>query len=484
VPDRIVRADDVHHRRRAVRRLPERLRHDARVRHVPRGELVREQQVQRHSLKESGARRRVLAIAAPALCAGLALHGCGSSPGGAGGSGGGADAGAPDASSGGGAPTDPCDAAGVSKGPWVQQIDASHARVRWEACKSSAGDSIRYKPSSGGAEQTKRGGATKYVVKSTYGAVLNPSAPPDEAGTYYLHEVEIAGLSEGTCYDYAIDGDAQRSGAFCTARASGQPLRFLAIGDTNVGLGGSTAGILEHVLPMRPEFTVHGGDLEYYDSELDTWSLWFQVMQPLLANGAFYPAIGNHESENPSEYDQFSLAYFGTAGFDGDSTHYTFDTAGIHFFCLDTQESIYPGELQGTWLSEELEKATHAPGFRFSIVYFHKPLVTCGDTDDDPTGRSLLEPLFVQYKVPLVLQAHMHGYERFDFGDITYVTTAGGGGLIGDVDANTSRPYCDMRVASGPYYHGLVLDVGAQGISGQAIQYDGKVVDSFSIDVN
>ncbi|HEY4119872.1 MAG TPA: metallophosphoesterase [Byssovorax sp.] len=429
-----------------------------------------------------------LALATVLLAA--AAHGCGDSPaaqassastgdGGAG-AGGASDGGHAD----GGGGHDPCDASGVSKGPWVQHVDSTHARVRWEACREDSDPSITLRSSDGGGGASSvEGTQSKYVVQMTYGAPLNPDAVPDYAGTYWLHEVALEGLAPGVCYDYALAADDARAGQFCTARESGAPLRFLAIGDTNPGLGDSTKGVLDHVLPMKPEFTVHGGDIEYYDSFLDTWNYWFGVMQPLLAQGAFYPAIGNHEDENTSEYDQFTLRYFGDAGFRGDSTHYTFDTAGVHFFCLDTQDPIDPSSLQGTWLAAELERATHADGFRFSIVYFHKPLVTCGDTDDDPEGRELLEPLFVQYKVPLVLQAHMHGYERFDFGDITYVTSAGGGGLIGDVDENTSRDYCAERVASGPWFHGLIVDVGATTLTGQAVSNDGTIVDSFTIDL-
>ena len=43
----------------------------------------------------------------------------------------------------------------------------------------------------------------------------------------------------------------------------------------------------------------------------------------------------------------------------------------------------------------------------------------------------------------------MHGYERFEFGALTYLTAAGGGGLLGDPDENVARTYCDKRVASG-----------------------------------
>jgi hypothetical protein len=83
--------------------------------------------------------------------------------------------------------------------------------------------------------------------------------------------------------------------------------------------------------------------------------------------------------------------------------------------------------------------------------------------------------------VPLVLQAHMHGYERFALDGLTYVTTAGGGGAIGDVNANASRPECSARVASGGFFNALIVDVGATSLAGTAIDDGGKVRDTFTV---
>jgi hypothetical protein len=73
--------------------------------------------------------------------------------------------------------------------------------------------------------------------------------------------------------------------------------------------------------------------------------------------------------------------------------------------------------------------------------------------------------------VRLVLSGHMHGYERFEVGDddnrITYVTTAGGGGSIGDVDMNVPNYPADVpyRKAASPAYHALLVDVTPHGAS-------------------
>jgi hypothetical protein len=254
----------------------------------------------------------------------------------------------------------------------------------------------------------------------------------------------------------------------------------MSIGDTNPGIGPYAAGDLMYALPHGPDFTLHGGDLQYYDSGLETWASWFPVMQPMLSQGGIFPAVGNHESEEPDEYVAYTMRYFGGAGFDGPNEYYRFQSAGVWLFSLDTELPLDPGSAQGAWLIKELGDAAQQPGFRFSIVFMHKPLVTCGDTGDNPGVRALLEPFFLQYHVPIVIQAHMHGYERFEFGNITYLTIAGGGGVIGNPSANTNRPYCNMRVVGNGVRHAAIFDVGTGKVTGTVIDWQGNVMDSFT----
>lgn len=376
-----------------------------------------------------------------------------------------------------------CLAPFVSKGPWALAVDEASAKVRWEACQPDTDAGLVFMPEESGPEQTVTAEATAITLQQTYTAPLNDDAPPDAAGTYYTHEAVLTGLEQGTCYAYSLAADPSRKGRFCTARAAGEDLEFMAIGDTNPGLG-FTAPVLEHVLAKGFDFTIHGGDIQYYDSGFETWSSWFPVMQPMLSQGAFFPAIGNHESEKFDELATYALRFFGGAGFDGGETYYRFQNAGVHFFSLNTEESIGQGSAQATWLESRLAEVSALPGFRFSVVFMHRPLLTCGDSGDDPTAYAWLEPVFVANGVTLVLQAHMHGYERFEpASGVTYVTTAGGGGLMGDVDENLARPYCGDRVAAAGKYHAMVFELGAATLTGTAIDKDGAVIDTFVKDV-
>ena len=103
-----------------------------------------------------------------------------------------------------------------------------------------------------------------------------------------------------------------------------------------------------------------------------------------------------------------------------------------------------------------------------------------GDQSDHLTWLMQYTPVFDQAKVPLVIQAHMHGYERFETPNgRTFVTSAGGGGIIADPSKNLDRPYCNQRVAGGPYYHAMIMDVTPGKLAAVAIDDQGKTVDQF-----
>jgi hypothetical protein len=391
-----------------------------------------------------------------------------------------ADAGGDDAGDDGGIP---CDGSGLSKGPLALHVDGTSAVIRWEACRQGTPPGVSYAPESGGASQHADALETPFVTTQTYRA-LNAAAPPDYAGTWYMHEVQLTGLTPATCYRYGLDVDSTVQARFCTARNPGDPVRFLAIGDTNPALGTSTTDVLSHVLPKNPDFTAHGGDIEYYDSLVETYALWFQLMAPLLRQGAFEAAIGNHDSDTqagePSvKYEQYTQRFFGGAGFDGTDAYHSYSSGGVYFFVLDTEQPIDPESIQMQWLANELQKVSALPGYRFSVLTMHRPFWTCGDTGDDPADLAQLMPTLQQYKVPLIIQAHMHGYERFETTGLTIVTAAGGGGAIGNPDQNTSRSYCNLRVASGGFFNGVIFDVTPGQLAGTVIDDQGNVRDSF-----
>ena len=379
---------------------------------------------------------------------------------------------------GGGEPAIECPASGVYHGPWVIRPTETGASIRWDACaEGPAGVVIT--PEAGGADTAVAGTQTASEVKTRYD--VSASVPPDLPGTYWLTEAVATGLEPGRCYRYRLDADDTLGGRFCTSRPSGDPLVFMGIGDTNPALG-ATDGVLAYPLAQNPDFTLHMGDIQYYASVFESYVVWFPIMQPMLSQGAFLPVVGNHESELPHEFEDYYLRYWGGAAEGPRPEDFHYASAGVHFFGVDTELSLDEGSEQAEWLVAALDEAQKTPGFRFSVVTMHKTLITCGDTSQDSGARDYLEPIFKLRGVRLVLQGHMHGYERFEADGLTYITTGGGGGALGDVDANVAdRPeQAAIRAAAFASYNAVTFEVGPGTLVATVTDDSGAILDGFS----
>jgi len=390
----------------------------------------------------------------------------------------GADGGAPEDDA--GEPGMACPPSGVSKGPWSLAMTRTSMKVRWEACRAGTNASVILRPEAGGAER-QASSTERSIVLTERHVSLNVESPPDEPGTVYMHDAAIADLSPGTCYRYELAADRSLGGRFCTAQPDGGRVHWLTIGDTNALLGDATRNVLAHHVPLGADFVLHGGDIQYYDSILETWAGWFPVMRPLLSLGAIQPALGNHERETPDELEGYSLRFFGDEAFGGRDMWYRFESGGLHFFVLDSDQPLGPSTTQGAWLTAGLADAARTPGHRGSIVVMHRAFMTCSDGNQLTDERTAYASIFAQNKVVLVVQAHIHGYERFEADGITYVTSGGGGGKLSEIDANASRAECALRKAAGAYFH--AVDFVAEGgqITGKAIDDTGAVRDTFTV---
>jgi predicted phosphodiesterase len=333
-----------------------------------------------------------------------------------------------------------------------------------------------------GGERAFIGGSERYELKTDYGELIGLDQP-DVPGPIFMHTVRLTGLPEGTCLPYTITTATEVTvHRLCTARPAGATIHFAAIGDTNPTLG-YTALLLNQMSGKKPDFVVHLGDMQYYSSIAESWQTWTKLMQPLFDLGAVFPTRGNHEQEKeaPTEYDDYYSRLFHAPGTDGETLWYTFESGGVHFFSLSTEDEIGVGSPQYQWLAAELQKAKAAPGFRFSIAFFHRPIYSVGDVADEAGIRSALEPLFNENGVKVILSGHMHGYERFDINGTLALVSGGGGGIIGDVNANAiDRPdLTQKRQAAVAAYNYLDLEIEPGLLHGRAIGIDGRPIDSF-----
>jgi predicted phosphodiesterase len=364
-------------------------------------------------------------------------------------------------------------------GPYVSAVTETEATIRWDSEVEGCTEAVALLPD---GDRAFSGTAERFVLTTDYGSSIGLEQP-DQPGPIFMHTVRLTGLPKSTCLPYTITTEKEVSvHRLCTARGENETIRITAIGDTNPTLG-YTALLLNQMSGVKPDFVLHLGDMQYYSSVAESWQAWTRLMQPLFNIGAVYPTRGNHEKEKeaPAEYDDYYSRLFHAPGTDGETRWYTFSSAGVHFFSLSTEDEIAVGTPQYTWLTGALKAAKSSPGFRFSLVFFHRPIYSLGDVADEAAIRSTLEPLFSENGVKVVLSGHMHGYERFDINGTLALVSGGGGGIIGDVNAHlVDRPeLAAKRQKAAAAYNFLDLVIEPGLIRGQALGTDGRPIDSF-----
>jgi hypothetical protein len=122
--------------------------------------------------------------------------------------------------------------------------------------------------------------------------------------------------------------------------------------------------------------------------------------------------IGNHDDETAALLDAY-LKHFGLT-----KSYYAYDVKNVHFLTMNTEDKFKVGSEQYNFVSSDLQKASANPNIKWIIVNMHSPLYvspnTCGDPAcaGDANLRDAYHPLFDKYGVDLVLQGHVHNYQR------------------------------------------------------------------------
>jgi predicted phosphodiesterase len=192
--------------------------------------------------------------------------------------------------------------------------------------------------------------------------------------------------------------------------------RFAVIGDTGTGdkpqyeIGRRLEEYRQHV---NFTFTIMVGDNIYGSERPQDFQKKFETpYKPLLDAGVlFYAALGNHDDPNQRFYKPFNM---------NGERFYTFTKGNIEFFVLD---SNYMDRKQLDWFERALKDSRSD----WKMAYFHHPLYSSGETHGSEGDlRTLLEPLFVKYRMDVVFAGHEHFYERVKPQKGIYYFTCGG----------------------------------------------------------
>jgi len=254
-------------------------------------------------------------------------------------------------------------------------------------------------------------------------------------------------------------------------RPSSYPFTFVVFGDSRFtdprDTRHSSAQVrqaeMERIAQERPEFVVITGDLVFKGDNARDWQVFDQETQPLRASGArLFPTLGNHDVGGDRAA---ALAnYFRRFPELKERRWYSVRAGNLMLFALDSTADDGPGSPQWQWLENWL--AALPPEVDFVLVVPHHPPYTrstghmlggghSARTRETELARMLEERQAHMRPRILVFAGHVHNYERYQHGGVTYIVSGGGGATPYLFERSPQDFYHDP----GPTYHVCSLTV-------------------------
>ncbi|MFC4257227.1 metallophosphoesterase [Croceibacterium xixiisoli] len=315
-----------------------------------------------------------------------------------------------------------------------------------------------------------------------------------------LGGMQLDGLKADTPYFYRVvvrdDAGGERDSgllSFRTAPEPGMPFTIAISGDTEARTH-INSRMSALIWEERPSLFMLAGDLTDGGSAENRFQWtheYFAGMGPLFGRVPVVAAPGNGEEElqwfrhyhrQPGDEAFFSLPY-------GDAEIFVLDSN------LEDREEREPGfrARQRVWLEQALARSTA----KWKIAIHHHALMSTDDDDygDSWTGKSTasdpeaiadFQSLYEKYNVDLVIQGHLHTYERsWPIRDgqidpargVTYVQVGGMGGNLEDFQP--TKPWFNRKNFRD--HHFLMLRGAGDRLEAEVIDADGRLRDSFTL---
>ncbi|MCX6232056.1 MAG: metallophosphoesterase [Bacteroidetes bacterium] len=267
--------------------------------------------------------------------------------------------------------------------------------------------------------------------------------------------------------------------------------RFVFMTDIHMTYDHNAAAGLKQAIKTaesyKPDFIVTGGDLimDALDQTYSRADSLYRLYEKLTKKTKLpvYNCMGNHEIwgwARSASVDTTNEEY-GKGMFVKRlaPAYYSVDLHGWHFIFLSSIQRDYKGvyfggidEKQMEWLRNDLIKTdvktpvvivTHIPLMTLQAQYFYGSMASNGPGDVITNAKDVLK-LFNKHNLKLVLQGHLHYYEKMEVNNISFIT----GGAV------------SASWWSGPY-HGteegfVVLDIKGNKIKANYHDFGWKAV--------
>jgi len=263
------------------------------------------------------------------------------------------------------------------------------------------------------------------------------------------------------------------------------------------GCNSNTKSTVTNIKGKSPELVLALGDYSYQP----TATCWLNTISSIKSLTKIN--IGNHENDANEDLNKY-LSSFGLS-----KQYYSFNFQNVHVLTMATEISFGTSSSQYNFVKNDLAAASTNPNIKWIIVNYHRAMYTSPNTCSSSTchGSSSLRdayhPLFDKYGVDLVLQGHVHDYQRTF--PITYNPSSPSSPKKSSTNTNTyTDPQGEIFAivgTGGINFHGLsgkssfvasqqdskfgILDIqivnDGNKLQGKYYANDGSVKDQFSI---
>ncbi|MCO6358044.1 hypothetical protein GBO34_18725 [Roseivirga pacifica] len=232
-----------------------------------------------------------------------------------------------------------------------------------------------------------------------------------------------------------------------------------------------------------PHFSIGAGDLVGQgDDELE----YLRLLRSMHRGGYIhYPVPGNHDYDGyyedlrPNNYSKY-------LGLPNQQNYFAWKEGDLAFIALDLNETFPVGlpnnSGQYRWFMEQIQsEAWTSAKWRFLIS--HHPPYSQGwpGYHGEISLREVLEPLYEEAKIDMVIAGHTHDYERLikNYGaqQIAFVVVGGAGGGLEPIE---NAVYPKMDTVMSIHHFGLINVIG-DTLNFRAIDTEHKIIDKFSL---
>jgi 3',5'-cyclic AMP phosphodiesterase CpdA len=269
---------------------------------------------------------------------------------------------------------------------------------------------------------------------------------------------------------------------FKTAPADGNPFKMIVIGDNRPGMSTRQPWVFRQLAELieqeRPHLVVFTGDYvwEVQESEeynIAAWTSFTDISDSIGHYAPLYGVIGNHDDGQQTAGERRLEYFFDSFELPNEpASYYSFDYAGVHFSCLDTEEWGLWGKITGDqyeWLVDDLSSTAN----EIKFVIGHQPLYPVSHInsalDAHKVERDRLQNLFEEENVTAFFAGHDHCYNQITINGVVHFIVGGGGARLYD------NPW------GGAYNHYMRTEVSSSVIYFETVNRYSDTIDNYSI---